>query len=104
MRGHDDLLQMRKAGRNPGIVFINDYPCKTQWAEWGEFATVCVHGDELPSIDVRFVEGLKVSITGKTKARAKAIMGMAIEWGAVSVGAGCGDWAEIWHKPEGSNG
>ena len=98
MRGHDDLIQMRKAGRHPGIVFINDYPCKTYWAEWGECATVCVAGDKLEDIEIRFVEGMRVSITGNTKARAKALMDMAIQWGATSVGAGCEDWAEIWHN------
>lgn len=100
MKGHETLLQLRAAGRTPGIVFINDYPCKTDWFTWGDHATVSVAGDNLEDIDLRFVVGIKASISGATIKRAKALMQMAINSGATAVGAACGEWAEIWHKQE----
>lgn len=73
MRGHETLIQLRKAGRKPHWVFINDYPCKTNWFETGEHATICVYGDSLSSLDLRFLTGLAVSVSASTEKRAKAL-------------------------------
>lgn len=108
MRGHETLIQMRKAGRKPAIVFVNDYPCKTDWSEWGEHATICTAGDSLSSIDFRCLLGLTASISATTEARAKSLFSKAKQAGATVVAA-CHvqknvnpweqkGWTEIFHS------
>lgn len=105
MRGHESIIQMRKQGKKPPFIFINDYPCKTDWFEHGEHATVCVHGDSLHSIDIPFVVGARVSISSPSEARAKTLFELAKEYGAKTVAA-CHvvanpfkeqSWCEVWH-------
>lgn len=108
MRGHEPLIAMRSAGKRPSIVFINDYPCQTDWHEMpGDHATICVDGDTPEAIDFRCIFDLRVSITGASEDRAKRLMQACIEAGAVTVGAGSPakmgawyepGWAEIWHR------
>jgi hypothetical protein len=108
MKGHEPLIQLRKAGTRPAIVFVNDYPCKTDWHEWGEHATICTSGDQLSSIDFRLLVGLTASISACTEARAKALFEKAKQAGATTVAA-CliqpnvsaweqTGWADIYHK------
>ena len=108
MRGHNKIIEARIAGQKPPFIFINDYPCKTDWSEHGEHATVCTHGDAIASLDLRFLVGTKVSITAHSEARAKGLFECAKVAGAVLVGAGHATdtrdgWCEIWHK-ESTNG
>ena len=108
MRGHSKIIEMRKDGQAPKFIFINDYPCKTDWFENCDHATVCVSGDALYNLDLRFVVGLRVSISASTEGRARVIMEMAKEAGAITVGAGVtapgvplwtqSGWSDIWHK------
>lgn len=108
MRGHEQLIAMRKAGKRPAIVFVNDYPCRTDWFETdGEHVTVCVAGDNLDRADLRFLVGVMVSATGSTEARARALMAACQRAGAAVVGAvhsiaeqrfGSG-WCEAWRNP-----
>jgi len=106
MKGHHALIEMRKQGRHPKWVFVNDYPCKTDWHEWGEHATICVDGDRLVDLDLRFLVGLCVSISAVTERRAKAIFAVAKRDGAARVAA-ChvhldahpmdqNGWSEVW--------
>ena len=107
MRGHDHIISLRKSGKTPSIVFINDYPCKTDWMTHGEHATVSVHGDTISSLDLRFLVGLRVSISAESEGRAKALFGKAKWFGAKTV-ASChiktnqqphkqDGWSEIYH-------
>lgn len=97
MRGHETLIQLRAAGRTPKFVFVNDYPCKTDWFHWGDHATVSVAGDPIESIDFRFVKGLKVSISASNKTRAKALFELAKASGAKTVGCGSDDgFNAVW--------
>jgi hypothetical protein len=97
MKGHETLLQLRKAGRAPKIVFVNDYPCKTDWFHWGDHATVCVAGDGLESIDFRFAKGLTLSISAINKTRAKALFELGKASGAKTVGCGSSDgFNAVW--------
>ena len=73
MKGHTEIINARMAGKAPAFVFVNDYPCQTDWFDFGEYATVCTHGDMLSSLDLRFLKGLRVSISATTEARAKAL-------------------------------
>lgn len=107
MRGQEGVIAIRKAGKKPEIVFINDYPCQTNWLENSDHATVCTAGDSLSDMDFWFVVGLTVSISGTTEARAKALAEMCKAAGAEVV-ASChvkpmqpweqNGWSEIWRK------
>jgi hypothetical protein len=87
MRGHGKIIEMRMAGKTPPFVFVNDYPCKTDWFDVGDHATVCTHGDSVSSIDMRFLVGLRVSISATSEGRAKALFESAKRAGAAVVAA-----------------
>lgn len=108
MRGHEAIIRQRMSGTKPPFIFINDYPCQTDWFEHGDHATVCTAGDTLSSMDFRFLVGTKVSISAASEARAKAIFNKAKTAGAVTVaachvhtderGRSHAGWTEIYHK------
>jgi hypothetical protein len=87
MRGHTAIIEQRMQRRAPRIVFVNDYPCKTDWFEHAEQATVCTHGDTLSNLDLRFLVGLRVSISATTEARAQALFERVKAAGAQAVAA-----------------
>ena len=107
MRGHDAIVAMRTKGRKPAIVFLNDHPCDTDWHQTGEHATVCVDGDQPELLDLRFVQGLTVSISASTRDRAERLMSACKQAGASTVAAGVNEpeghgrfrsaWSAIWH-------
>lgn len=114
MKGHDTLIQLRKAGRVPKIVFVNDYPCKTDWFEHSDHATICTDGEALSSLDLRCLTGLRVSISASTESRAKALFAKA-KWFDAKTVAAChvqagvkpweqSGWFEIYHAKEVENG
>ena len=109
MHGHEHIIILRKSGRKPEWVFINDWPCKTDWADYGDFATVCTHGDVIARLDLRFVVGSKVNISADTEERAKALFEACKSFGATLIGA-CHiqlgvhphlqqGWVTVWEKP-----
>lgn len=69
MNGHRELLTMRRAGFKPAFVFVNDFPCKTDWAKWGEYPTVSTHGDTPELEDFRFLVGVTAVVAGFDGAR-----------------------------------
>ena len=73
MRGQERIIAARMEGKKPTIVFLNDYPCKTNWFETGDHATISTDCDSLSSMDFRFLVGLSVSISAMTEMRAKAL-------------------------------
>jgi hypothetical protein len=108
MRGQDQIIQNRMDGKAPSIVFVNDYPCKTDWFEHGEQATICTHKDALRNLDMRFLVGLRVSISALSEERAKSLFERVKASGATTVAA-CHmqasqhatnqtGWARVWHK------
>lgn len=105
MRGHEMLIQLLLDGRKTPFIFINDYPCATEWSEYDETPTVCVHGDLLPTLDIRFVSGATVSISSQNKDRAMELFDMAIESGAKTVVSGhtvskphqVESWTGVWY-------
>ena len=43
MRGHHELIEMRRNRKAPRMVFLNDYPCETDWFENpGDAVTICI--------------------------------------------------------------
>lgn len=87
MRGHETIIRMRREERRaPSFVFVNDYDCDTDWFEQGgDFARVCIAGDDLERLDFRFLVGMKVSISALSEERAKRMFELAKEAGAVLV-------------------
>lgn len=110
MKGHDELIAERMAGRAPEWVVVNDYPCKTDWAKWGDMPTICVHGDNLAKLDFRFLVGLKVNVTSPIEARAKDLLRRFKDAGAKLVAAGhiqestpvtgLDGWLQIYRKED----
>jgi hypothetical protein len=108
MKGHEKLIEMRIYGSAPKIVFLNDYPCKTNWFETGDHVTICTHSDSIGSLDMRFLMGLAVSVSSSSENRAKALFNACKSYGAKTVAA-CHvqsgvhmldqtGWAEVWRK------
>ena len=87
MRGHTEVIRIRLQGVCPKIVFLNDYPCQTDWFDAGGHATVCTHNEAISSLDLRFLAGLVVSISADTESRAKRLFERAKTCGAVVVAA-----------------
>ena len=107
MRGHEAIIAMRQAGNRPAIVFMNDYPCKTDWLEMADHATVEVCGDQPEWLDLRFLIGMRVSISASSEARGKRFMEACKRAGATTVAAGApllankrfnAAWGDVWHK------
>jgi hypothetical protein len=86
MQGHDKVIQMRMAGEMPSCVFIDDFKVEpSKWAQETDFLSVCVEGDNLKTLDLRFLVGLDVRATANTENRAREIFEAAIANGAKSV-------------------
>ena len=102
MQGHQDLIRVRQRGLKPsGPVYLDDYPVDERWTRWLErqtMPTVCTHGDDVGSLDLRFVVGLQVNVTGDRAGRVKALAGACKKAGASAVFAICGDKAAMWKK------
>lgn len=114
MQGQDEIIRMRLRRQVPGIVFVNDYPCSTDWFKHHDHATVCTHGLVIQLQDFRFLTGLRVSISSESEIRAKAIFEHIKAAGANTVAA-ChikpdvqpwkqDGWVEVWHKNEVAHG
>ena len=109
MKGHQALIDMRMARKAPRIVFLNDYPCATDWFENpGDAVTICVAGDTIESLDMRFLVGLAVSISSPSEKRAKALLDLCK--GYAKTVAACHiqedrpewkqtGWAQVWNRP-----
>lgn len=93
MRGHEPILDMRRRGQKPALVFLDTIPDRSPsqlWREWPEvqpaIPTVWVQDDDaVHLLDLRFLVGLPVVITGTDAARVDALQAAALEAGAVRV-------------------
>lgn len=108
MRGHEKIIGMRLQKVAPEFVFLNDYPCDVDWFEHGDHATVDVSGEQPEWLDLRFLIGLRVSVSTLSEDRAKRFMVACQKAGAVAIGVGAADkkngywqtfFSEIWHAP-----
>ena len=115
MRGHENIIRLRQAGKKPAFVFINDWPCNTEWFETGEHATVCTDQDAIEALDLRFLVGLRVSVSSNEESRAKALFDACKAAGVEMVGAvhvkldrepwRQDGWVEVWkHQNEVAHG
>lgn len=104
MRGHLPIIAMRQRGMVPRTVFLDAFedPSKS-WRQWPrvcmESPQVEILPDEsLPMLDLRFLSGLRVMLTGHERRRVQAIRDACVEAGAARVVAVLvvGDEAEIF--------
>ena len=108
MRGHEPIIAARLQGKKPPFIFINDFPCKTDWADYAEHATVSTHMDALHSLDMRFVNQINVNVAALSENRAKGLFEICKKAGASLVAASHVQmdkpphaqtgWAEIWRS------
>ncbi len=109
MKGHEDIIRLRQEGLKPIWVYVNDFPCETDWYKQGLPATVCVAGKPLYGLDMRFLVGLHVVANADTEKRAKELFEAIKRSGAEFV-AGVEfqpgkhsieqtGWTDTWWKP-----
>lgn len=120
MRGHTQILKMRLQRKRPSIVFMDDLnnPIAKDWHDPGagygqkwepDHATVQIEAkDCIERLDLRFLAGCCVSITGTTEQRAKAMFEACKRAGTATVAAAhiiftndyiCkSGWTEIYRK------
>lgn len=109
MKGHEPILEMRKKRMQPEWVFINDFPSpdSVDWHLFDDFATVCVDGDNIRMLDMRFLIDCKVSITSTNERRAKQLFNECKKY-ALLVASGVVNpnehptkqtgWNELWQR------
>lgn len=76
MKGHEGIIKLRLAGKTPELILLDDltHPSPlTDWEGYDSMPTVCVHKDPIEGLDLRFLVGMKVSITSATEDRAKRL-------------------------------
>lgn len=90
MRGHEGIIKLRLAGKTPKLILLDDltHPSPlTDWEGYDSMPTVCVHKDPIEGLDLRFLVGLKVSVTSHSEDRAKRLFEACKAAGAKWVGA-----------------
>ena len=109
MRGHDSIIALRQTGKIPSTVFLNDYACATDRFETGDHFTVEILPSEQPEwLDLRFLVGLRVSVSGSTENRARRLLEACKLAGAavIAVGAPADNsdpfcnksYSEVWRR------
>jgi|JI10StandDraft_1071094.scaffolds.fasta_scaffold703870_2 hypothetical protein len=84
MRGHESIIAMRRKGLTPRTVFIDAFnDIATSLPDW--YDVEILPSDLLSSLDLRFVVGLMVVVTGHDQRRVDVIAAMCIESGASRV-------------------
>lgn len=73
MKGHEDIIYMRKNGMKPEMVFLIDGPLNDKWREPKDSLEVSIYTDVPERADFRFLVGLRVNVAASTEKRAKAL-------------------------------
>jgi hypothetical protein len=104
MRGHENIISLRKKGMKPsGQVSLNDFPMTQKYIQW-EFAqdglspSVCVDGDSIHTLDLRFLVELQVHIASNDPDRGRLLAQKARKAGADLVVCVAGDKGAIWRN------
>lgn len=93
MRGQDGIIAMRQRGKRPAIVYLDterDHSTLKAWQDWPNvspaIATVWVQPEDVPHrLDLRFLVGLVVLVTGRDTMRVRAVELAAMYAGAERV-------------------
>ena len=101
MTGDQHIINLQKKRKTPEWVFINDYPCKAPTDDF--HPNVCVFGDHIESLDLRFLVNLKVSAASAQESRCKALLNACKRHSVALVAVACVDgtlnsngFTEIW--------
>lgn len=101
MRGHDALIAMRRGGQRPRTLQIHaGVDHSLAWKDWQDtmpgHAEVEIADDEfLSGLDLRFVVGMRVIVTGDSDRRVTAIHAKCVELGARRVVSAVFDGATL---------
>ena len=108
MKGHEAVIAMRQSGRKPGFIFINDYPCATDWERFDDYATVSIDPKEQPEwLDLRFLIDCRVSVSSTSEKRAQGLFEACKAANVSLVAAGVVQpearynqtgWVGVWQK------
>lgn len=100
MTGDKHIINLRLKGLTPEWVFINDYPCQAPTDD--NNPNVCVYGDSIESLDLRFLVNLRVSVSTDDESRCKALLNACKRY-ASEVAAGVSQqgyeqngFSEVW--------
>lgn len=90
MRGHEPLIALRRRGLRPALVDIDLEPCPWRnWSTWPEWTTVpqieVQPGDSIQLLDLRFLVGLTVQVSGFNGPRVLALADACKAAGAARV-------------------
>jgi len=111
MRGHEEIIKMRLKGFVPDYVNLDDFAEPNPMIEWQKkfdetfTPIVCVSGNQLEMLDLRFLVNLTVNITSEIEQRAKTLFDLVKKAGAKTVIAGYvvikgesakTEWMESW--------
>jgi hypothetical protein len=66
MKGHENILALRRAGRKPAYVWVEDHAKVLL----DDGLTVCVHGDTPELLDLRFLFGTTALVSSPSAERA----------------------------------
>lgn len=97
MKGHEDLIDLRRKGFRPiGGVMVDATPGGDRWAQdWGRlgismaFVDIALD-DPLHRLDLRFAKGLPVDVSGEDVCRVGEVAKAFVKAGASRVIAGAG--------------
>lgn len=110
MTGQENIIAMRKAGKAPRCIFVNDWQTETNPLVTGRHDIVCLaETDVIQLQDWRFTVGLTVSCGSPSKVRAMALLEAIKAAGAAVVGSVhchqvdgksymASGWCEVWRK------
>ena len=90
MKGHEGIIKLRLAGKAPELILLDDlsHPSPlTDWESYDSMPTVCVHGNAIEGLDLRFLVGCKVSVTSHSEDRAKRLFNACKAAGATWIAA-----------------
>ena len=88
MKGHEGIIKLRLKGKAPELILLDDFSHPspmTDWEGYDSMPTVCVHGDAIEGLDLRFLVGCKVSVTSHDLDRAKRLFNACKAAGATWV-------------------
>ena len=91
MRGHEPIIAMRRRGLKPRTVFLDAFEdLSKSWRLWPTVDPSAPQVEVLPTeplsgLDLRFLVGLRVVITGHCRRRVEALRALCVEAQAARV-------------------
>ena len=74
MKDFEPIVVMRYLGKIPEYVFLEDSQGNPEWHLYDEMPTVSILGDDIKTLDLRFLVGLRVLASSESESRCKALL------------------------------